>query len=55
MMTCSHGAFSFEKPEDDLEYEPKQALFSKGKLSLDDELEKFHPISPGKNIRRISQ
>ena len=45
-MTCLHGAFSCDILEEYLEHELTKALFSKGTLSLDDEVESFHPNVP---------
>lgn len=45
-MICLHVVVSFGIPEENLVHEPRQALLSKGKFSLDDEQEKFHPNAP---------
>lgn len=48
-MICSSEAFSSDILEEDLGHELKQVLFSKGKLYLDGESEKFHPNEPEGN------
>lgn len=48
MVPCSHEASLFGKLDGYPEYDLKQFLYSKGRLYLDDEQEKFHPIEPVK-------
>lgn len=51
VMPYLSGTFSIGTLEGDPETGPKQVLLSKGRPSLDDEQEKFHPNVPKGNIR----